>query len=55
VGNTASSPIRLVATDLDGTLLRDDKTISTRTIAALRRVREAGMALVLVTGALKTL
>jgi len=41
---------RLVATDLDGTLLRDDKTISTRTIAALRRVREAGIALVLVTG-----
>jgi len=43
-------PIRLVATDLDGTLLRDDKTISVRTIAALRRAREAGMALVLVTG-----
>jgi len=40
----------LVATDLDGTLLRDDKTISARTITALRRVREAGMALVLVTG-----
>ena len=42
--------IRLVATDLDGTLLRDDKTMSARTIAALRRVREAGMALVLITG-----
>ncbi len=40
----------LVATDLDGTLLRDDKTISARTTAALRRVREAGIALVLVTG-----
>ena len=42
--------IRLVATDLDGTLLRDDTTISARTVAALRRVREAGMMLVLVTG-----
>lgn len=40
----------LIATDLDGTLLRDDKTISARTIAALRRVQEAGMTLVLVTG-----
>ncbi len=42
--------IRLIATDLDGTLLRDDKTTSARTIAALQRVREAGIALVLVTG-----
>ncbi len=42
--------IRLVATDLDGTLLRDDKTISERTRAALWRVQEAGIALVLVTG-----
>ena len=42
--------IRLIATDLDGTLLRDDKTMSVRTIAALRRVREAGIVLVLVTG-----
>lgn len=40
----------LVASDLDGTLLRDDKTISERTRAALRRVQEAGIALVLVTG-----
>ncbi len=44
------SSVRLVATELDGTLLRDDKTISARTSAALRRVREAGLALVLVTG-----
>lgn len=44
------SLIQLVATDLDGTLLRDDKTISARTREALRRVQEAGMALVLVTG-----
>ncbi|MGI8856471.1 MAG: HAD family hydrolase [Thermomicrobiales bacterium] len=41
---------RLVATDLDETLLRDDKTISERTREALRRVQEAGIALVLVTG-----
>lgn len=44
------SSICLVATDLDGTLLRDDKTISVRTREALRRVQEAGIALVLVTG-----
>lgn len=43
-------PIRLVATDLDGTLLRRDGTISTRTRDALRRVQAARIAVVLVTG-----
>ncbi len=47
---SSETVFRLVATDLDGTLLRDDKTMSVRTIAALRRVREMGIALVLVTG-----
>lgn len=41
--------MRLVATDLDGTLLRDDRTISARTRQALDRARAAGIALVLVT------
>ena len=41
---------RLVATDLDGTLVRTDGTISDRTRAALRTVEEAGSVLVLVTG-----
>ena len=39
---------RLIATDLDGTLLRHDGTLSRRTIDALRGVREAGMTVVLV-------
>jgi hydroxymethylpyrimidine pyrophosphatase-like HAD family hydrolase len=42
--------IGLVATDLDGTLLRDDKTISPRTVATLRRLTSAGIHFVLVTG-----
>jgi HAD superfamily hydrolase (TIGR01484 family) len=42
--------IRLVASDLDGTLLRPDETISARTRAALRAVRRAGITLVLVSG-----
>jgi Cof subfamily protein (haloacid dehalogenase superfamily) len=42
--------IRLVATDLDGTLLRPDETVSARTRAALAAVRQAGITLVLVTG-----
>jgi HAD superfamily hydrolase (TIGR01484 family) len=46
---TASSP-RLVATDLDGTIVRSDGTISPRTMAALCRIEEAGAQLVLVTG-----
>jgi Cof subfamily protein (haloacid dehalogenase superfamily) len=42
--------IRLVATDLDGTLLRDDHTVSLRTQRALKAVQEAGAIIVLVTG-----
>ncbi|MEO3767655.1 HAD hydrolase family protein [Streptomyces sp. B8F3] len=41
---------RLIATDLDGTLLRDDKTVSDRTVAALAAAEEAGVAVVFVTG-----
>lgn len=41
---------RLVATDLDGTLLRSDKSLSARTLAALRAVEEAGIVVVFVTG-----
>jgi Cof subfamily protein (haloacid dehalogenase superfamily) len=43
-------PVRLVALDIDGTLLRSDKTLSPRTRLALERVRERGVRLVLVTG-----
>jgi len=43
-------PPRLVATDLDGTLVRSDLTVSDRTRAALALVEQAGAALVLVTG-----
>ncbi|HYN92370.1 MAG TPA: HAD family hydrolase [Pilimelia sp.] len=42
--------MRLVATDLDGTLLRNDKTVSERTAATLRRLTAAGVHLALVTG-----
>src|SRR6187431_715708 len=41
---------RLLATDLDGTLLRRDGAISARTQRALRRARSAGVELVMVTG-----
>jgi HAD superfamily hydrolase (TIGR01484 family) len=43
-------PPRLVATDLDGTIIRGDGTISSRTIAAFARVEQAGARFVLVTG-----
>jgi Cof subfamily protein (haloacid dehalogenase superfamily) len=42
--------IRLVASDLDGTLLRPDETVSERTRAALAKAREAGITVVLVSG-----
>lgn len=41
---------RLIATDLDGTLLRDDKSVSPRTIAALAGAEEAGIEVFFVTG-----
>jgi hypothetical protein len=44
------SPPRLIATDLDGTLVRPDDTISPRTVAALARARYSGAVVVLVTG-----
>ena len=43
-------PPRLIATDLDGTLLQRDGTISTRTQYALLRVRAYGIPVVMVTG-----
>ena len=41
---------RLLALDIDGTLLRSDKTISPRTLSALDAARAGGAHLVLVTG-----
>lgn len=43
-------PPLLVATDLDGTIVRQDGTISKRTVAAFARVEAAGARFVLVTG-----
>ncbi|MCK1794701.1 Cof-type HAD-IIB family hydrolase [Streptomyces sp. XM4193] len=45
-----SFPYRLVATDLDGTLLRGDDTVSPRTRAALDASVTAGAAHIVVTG-----
>ncbi|MER5447826.1 HAD hydrolase family protein [Streptomyces sp. NPDC002766] len=46
----AAVPPRLIATDLDGTLLRDDKSVSPRTVAALAAAEEAGVEVFFVTG-----
>ncbi|MCX5369413.1 HAD hydrolase family protein [Streptomyces sp. NBC_00015] len=46
----ATLPPRLIATDLDGTLLRDDKSVSPRTVAALAAAEEAGIEVFFVTG-----
>ncbi|GAA2486658.1 HAD family hydrolase [Streptomyces gobitricini] len=40
----------MIATDLDGTLLRDDKSVSHRTITALAAAEEAGIEVFFVTG-----
>ncbi|MCL6537422.1 MAG: Cof-type HAD-IIB family hydrolase [Acidothermus sp.] len=43
-------PLRLVATDLDGTIVRSDGTISPRTTKVLNAAVEAGLRVVLVSG-----
>jgi Cof subfamily protein (haloacid dehalogenase superfamily) len=48
--STTPFPYRLVATDLDGTLLRTDDTVSERTRDALAAVTAAGAAHIVVTG-----
>jgi Cof subfamily protein (haloacid dehalogenase superfamily) len=50
VRTAAPATPRLIATDLDGTLLRDDKTVSKRTIAALAAAEAAGIEVFFVTG-----
>lgn len=45
---SASAAYRLAAIDLDGTLLRPDGSVSNRTRAALRRVRDTGLVVALV-------
>lgn len=45
-----TTPPRLVATDLDGTIVRSDGTVSARTAAAFARIEPAGSTFVLVTG-----
>ncbi|WP_166352817.1 HAD family hydrolase [Phytoactinopolyspora limicola] len=45
-----SSPPRVVATDLDGTLLRSDGSVAPRTRAALRLAEESGADVLFVTG-----
>lgn len=47
---TSSEPVRLIATDLDGTVVPYGGAMSGRTVEALRAVEAAGIHLVLVTG-----
>jgi len=42
--------VRLVACDLDGTLLLPDTTVSARSLAAIGRLRQAGVVFLVVTG-----
>lgn len=43
-------PVRMVATDLDGTLLQPDGTLSERTISAIRAAQDAGIHVIPITG-----
>ncbi|MFD4525102.1 HAD family hydrolase [Streptomyces sp. NPDC058470] len=49
-GSTRAFPYKLVATDLDGTLLRSDESVSARTRESLAAVTAAGAAHIVVTG-----
>lgn len=46
----SGSPYKLIATDLDGTLLRSDGTVSQRTREALAAAADAGVTHIVVTG-----
>lgn len=50
IASTRPFPYKLVATDLDGTLLRSDESVSERTREALAAVTAAGAAHIVVTG-----
>jgi Cof subfamily protein (haloacid dehalogenase superfamily) len=50
IGDMSDAAPLLVATDLDGTIVRSDGTLSARTVAALSRVEQAGATFVIVTG-----
>ena len=50
IGSTGPFPYKLVATDLDGTLLRSDESVSARTRESLAAVTAAGAAHIVVTG-----
>jgi Cof subfamily protein (haloacid dehalogenase superfamily) len=50
VANSFTRPIRLLASDIDGTLLNPQFQISSDDLAALRRAHDSGIEVVLVTG-----
>src|SRR5207245_1912508 len=49
-GVREDGPMRMVACDLDGTIVRPDGTVSARTVAALAACERAGVRVVFVTG-----
>lgn len=53
-GSHTSLPRWLLAVDMDGTLLRDDKTIAPEDVAAIQRAAENGIVVTLATGRLTT-
>ncbi|WP_085586908.1 MULTISPECIES: Cof-type HAD-IIB family hydrolase [unclassified Pseudomonas] len=50
MSDTAPQPIRFLLSDMDGTLLRADHSLSPRTVEAVRALREAGVLFSLATG-----
>lgn len=48
--SASAQDVRLIATDLDGTLLHNDKSISQRTVAAIERAHRSGLQVVAATG-----
>lgn len=48
--STASSPIRLLLADVDGTLVTHDKVLTERSIEAVRRLHDAGILFAITSG-----
>ncbi len=50
IGLTGDTPIRFIASDVDGTLVNDAKAVDSEVVAAVRAARESGIRVAIASG-----
>ena len=50
IGLTGDTPIRFIASDVDGTLVNDAKSVDPEVVAAVRAARESGIRVAIASG-----